>query len=114
MTHDGGIATCDQTSLFGTQEWAEFEKARVTGFQLLDRVQVKNDREDPLVVFLDRLRRFFGKDGTIMESCLYIPWARGLTCCIARRPEDPDELARGIVYIYRGVHEMENTGGIDG
>lgn len=75
------------------------------GVQFLDMVQVKKDGDDPLVIFQERLRRFFGKESVLQGSRLWIPWGGHWTFCIAKQPEEPAELERGIRYIYRGVYE---------
>lgn len=95
----------EQISLFGVPEDPVPTKGWVTGTQLLDIVQIKMDGDDPLYIFRERLRAFFGKDGILQGSRLWISWAGGWTYCTAVRPENPDEQARGIVYIYRAVYE---------
>lgn len=95
----------EQTSLFDEPEDPVPTRGKVTGARLLDQVQVKSEGDDPLYIFRERLRTFFGKDGILQGSRLWITWAGSWTYCIAVRPEDPDEQERGIFYIYRAVYE---------
>lgn len=71
------------------------------GFEFLDKIQVRKDGDDPLLVFRDRLWSFFKKPGVISGNRLYIPWGKDWTFCIAKQPEDQSERARRIMYIYR-------------
>ena len=74
-------------------------------FVLLDRVQVKKDGDDPLVLFQERLRRFFGKESNLKDGMLWIQWAGHWTVCCAHPSALDSERKRGIWYIYRAVYE---------
>lgn len=95
----------EQTSLFDEAPDPVPTRGRVTGARLLDRVQVKIDGDDPLYIYRERLRTFFGKDGILQGDRLWITWAGSWTYCLAVQPEDQEERERGIVYIYRAIYE---------
>ncbi len=95
----------EQISLFDEAPDHVPTRGRVTGAQFLDKVQIKTDGDDPLYLFRERLRQFFGKDGILQGSRLWIRWAAGWTYCFAAQSEDEAERARGIYYIYRAVYE---------
>ena len=100
----------EQTSLFDEAPDPVPTKGRVTGARLLDRVQVICEGDDPLYIYRERLRTFFGKDGVLQGDRLWITWAGSWTYCIAVQSEDQEERERGIVYIYRAVYEEEVNG----
>ena len=107
----------EQVSMFDAFEAFSCERepgppvGELKSVQFLDIVQIKKDTDNPLIIFQERLRRFFGKESVLKGGELWIPWAGHWTFCIAKKPDDPVERDRGIRYIYRGVYEARKWPG---
>lgn len=93
-----------------TEHWAgllsdALPEGKATAFLMMDVVQKKNADDDPLDLFRERLRLFFGKKSLKVKDRLWFEWAGRWTFCVAKEPEDPGERARGVMHIYRAVYE---------
>lgn len=102
---DGQSSIFDAFEAFSYEGCPEPPAGELKGVQFLDMVQVKKDGDDPLDLFQERLRRFFGKESVRQGSLLWIPWGGHWTYCIAKLPDDQTDLERGIRHIYRAVYE---------